>query len=83
MSNKKDLEENVIYWSEANGFIPHSGNPAPVLPHGQGQRDANQAVRPLPKPKAFPLVPSGRLRRSPRASAEPFSPRLSVQTPSS
>jgi hypothetical protein len=32
MTNKKDLEESVVYWFESNGFIPHSCNPSNVPP---------------------------------------------------
>jgi hypothetical protein len=74
MTVKKDLEDSVVYWFEAKGYAPHTGNPSLVPPCDPGQHDANPAVKLLPKPKAIPLSPSGQLRRASRARVDPFCP---------
>jgi len=73
MTVKKDLEDCVVYWFEANGYVPHTGNSSRVPPCGPCP-PAYPPAKLLPQPKAFPLNPSGQIRRAPRARGDPIRP---------
>jgi len=69
MINKTNLEDNLIYWFESNGYLPNSGTLCHE-PTGFGTVDTNPSVRLPPKAKVRPQDTSGLSRRNPRARAD-------------